>query len=210
MRPLDAPFLTGAGMLAIIFVVPFFRMSKAKGRTTMADERKDQDENPLENLAEEISQAMQGTTVEVAQTFKDSVEGGQVHMADSAARSVSASALRMEGTGRRDRAFRLRRCDRKPDLRGDGGGDEPARHQRHPDGSGPRGGKGWCASFCPLCAARRGPCERCVDAAGGSGCRRRPCPRRCRLPSLFFLGISPSASARACVDPAQFAPWRLT
>ncbi|MDI9548774.1 MAG: hypothetical protein QM346_14385, partial [Chloroflexota bacterium] len=63
---------------------------------TMADERKDQDENPLENLAEEISQAMQGTTVEVAQTFKDSVEGGQVHMADSAARSVSASALRME------------------------------------------------------------------------------------------------------------------
>ncbi len=62
----------------------------------MADERNDQDENPLENLAEEISQSMQGTTVEVAQTFKDRVEGGQVHMADSAARSVNASALRME------------------------------------------------------------------------------------------------------------------
>ncbi len=62
----------------------------------MADERHDQDENPLENLAEEISQAMQGTTVEVAQTFKDHVEGGQVHMSDSAARSVTASALRME------------------------------------------------------------------------------------------------------------------
>ena len=43
MRP-DASF-DRSGMLAIIFVVPF-QNGKAKGRVTMADERKDQDENP--------------------------------------------------------------------------------------------------------------------------------------------------------------------
>ncbi len=69
MRPL-APFLTGAGMLAIIFVVPFFRMSKAKGKDNNGGRTQRPGRDPLENLAEEISQAMQGTTVEVAQTFK--------------------------------------------------------------------------------------------------------------------------------------------
>jgi hypothetical protein len=60
------------------------------------DEHQDQDENPLEDAAAEMSEGLHGTSVEVEQTSKNRVQGGQVRMVDSVAKTVSASALHME------------------------------------------------------------------------------------------------------------------
>lgn len=61
----------------------------------MNDEQ-DTNENPLEDAAAEMSAGLSGTVVEIEQTSKSRVEGGQVRMTDSAAKSVEASALHME------------------------------------------------------------------------------------------------------------------
>ena len=59
----------------------------------MADE---QSENPLEDLAAELSESLPGQSVEVKNSSVDLVEGGQVFLQQSAARTVRASALNME------------------------------------------------------------------------------------------------------------------
>jgi vacuolar-type H+-ATPase subunit B/Vma2 len=60
------------------------------------DEQQNRDDNPLEDAAAKMSEGLSGTSVDVEQTSKSSVEAGQVNMVDSAAKSVTASALHME------------------------------------------------------------------------------------------------------------------
>lgn len=55
-----------------------------------------QSENPLEDLAAELSESLPSQSVEVKNSSVDRVEGGQVKMQQSAARSVQASALHLE------------------------------------------------------------------------------------------------------------------
>lgn len=62
----------------------------------MAKQPNEQSENPLEDLAAELSESLPSQSVEVKNSSVDLVEGGQVHMLQSAARSVQASALSME------------------------------------------------------------------------------------------------------------------
>ena len=59
----------------------------------MADE---QSENPLEDLAAELSESLPSQPVEIKNSSVELVDGGQVQMQQSAARSVQASALNME------------------------------------------------------------------------------------------------------------------
>jgi len=56
------------------------------------------DGNPLDEFANEFSNAWKGEPVEMNETAATHVEGGQVWMKQSAARSVQASALRLEGS----------------------------------------------------------------------------------------------------------------
>ena len=55
-----------------------------------------QSENPLEDYAAEMSEALDGAPVELNETSAKHVEGGQVWMKNSAARSVEARALHLE------------------------------------------------------------------------------------------------------------------
>lgn len=62
----------------------------------MNDRPDNQSENPLEDYAAEMSEALDGAPVELNETSAGHVEGGQVWMKNSAARSVQASALHLE------------------------------------------------------------------------------------------------------------------
>ncbi|MCB0185962.1 MAG: hypothetical protein KDE31_16950, partial [Caldilineaceae bacterium] len=53
-------------------------------------------DNPLEAVADELSRALNSTSVELNETSSDNIEAGQVVMRHSAARSVRANALQME------------------------------------------------------------------------------------------------------------------
>jgi len=62
----------------------------------MNDRPDNQSENPLEDYAAEMSEALDSNPVELNETSAGHVEGGQVWMKNSAARSVQASALHLE------------------------------------------------------------------------------------------------------------------
>ncbi len=68
-------------------------MKVGREKVIVADE---QSENPLEDFAAALSDAIPGKSVEIKNSSVDLVEGGQVKMQQSAARSVQASALNME------------------------------------------------------------------------------------------------------------------
>ncbi|MEZ4863367.1 MAG: hypothetical protein R3C14_18765 [Caldilineaceae bacterium] len=53
-------------------------------------------DNPLDAIADELSQALNTTSVELKDNAADTIEAGQVSMRQSAARSIRASALHME------------------------------------------------------------------------------------------------------------------
>jgi hypothetical protein len=53
-------------------------------------------ENPLEDLAAELSETLGSAPVDVENASTDDVRGGQVRMSQSAARTVVASALHMD------------------------------------------------------------------------------------------------------------------
>ncbi len=66
-------------------------------RSVMKDQpNKGQSDNPLEDYAAEMSEALDGAPVELNETSAKHVEGGQVWMKNSAARSVQARALHLE------------------------------------------------------------------------------------------------------------------
>ena len=85
---------------------------------------------------------------------------------------------------------------------GDGGGDEPA-HTNVILMAADRVVR-WCASFVLLRSAE-GPVNT-IEAAGFLLLRKLA--SRCRLPSLFLGYFAVRFSG--VIDPAQFAPWRLT
>ena len=53
-------------------------------------------DNPLEAIADELSQALNSKSVEVQETTTNQIEAGQVSMRQSAARTIRANALHME------------------------------------------------------------------------------------------------------------------
>ena len=55
-----------------------------------------QSENPLEDLAAELSETLGSAPVDMQNASSDDVRGGQVRMSQSAARKVVASALHMD------------------------------------------------------------------------------------------------------------------
>lgn len=62
----------------------------------MAERPDSPSENPLEDLAAELSETLGSAPVDMENTSTDDVRGGQVRMSQSAARSVVASALHMD------------------------------------------------------------------------------------------------------------------
>jgi hypothetical protein len=62
-------------------------------KVIVADE---QSRNPLEDFAAELSESLPGQSVEIKNSSVDQVDGGQVKMHQSFARSLKASALNME------------------------------------------------------------------------------------------------------------------
>lgn len=58
----------------------------------------DPDENPLDRIANELSDGLQGQPIELNETNTNRVEGGQVWMKQSAARTVQASAVHLENS----------------------------------------------------------------------------------------------------------------
>jgi hypothetical protein len=65
----------------------------------MTNQPHDQDRNPLEDFAAEMSEGLGSTPVSVTETNVNSVTGGQVTLRQSAARSVHASALHLDESG---------------------------------------------------------------------------------------------------------------
>ncbi len=65
----------------------------------MSNQPHENHRNPLEDFAAEMSEGLESTPVNITDTNVDSVEGGQVTMRQSAARSVQASALQLEESG---------------------------------------------------------------------------------------------------------------
>ena len=62
----------------------------------MSDQPNEQNENPLDDLADELSEALTGQQVEINESSVGQVDGGHVQMRQSAARSVQASALSLD------------------------------------------------------------------------------------------------------------------
>lgn len=62
----------------------------------MSDRSEDQNENPLDDLVDEISQMLDGSAAQLDQTAAANVQGGQVQMRQSSAQSIDAHALHME------------------------------------------------------------------------------------------------------------------
>jgi hypothetical protein len=62
----------------------------------MSEKPQDSEENPLDDLATELSEQLSGKSIEISDSTQTHVEGGQISMKQSAARSVQASALHME------------------------------------------------------------------------------------------------------------------
>ena len=62
----------------------------------MSERPDSQSENPLEDLAAALSEGLGNKPVEFQSASTDEVRGGQVRMTQSAARTVSASALHMD------------------------------------------------------------------------------------------------------------------
>ena len=58
-------------------------------------------DNPLEAIADELSRALNSTSVDLNEAATDQVEAGQVSMRQSAARAVRANALHMMNRRRR-------------------------------------------------------------------------------------------------------------
>lgn len=62
----------------------------------MGERPEGQSGNPLEDLADELSETLGSALVDVENASTDDVRGGQVRMSQSAARTVVASALHMD------------------------------------------------------------------------------------------------------------------
>ena len=62
----------------------------------MSERPEDPEENPLDDLAAELSENLTEKAVEISDSAQTHVEGGQVQMKQSAARTVQASALHMD------------------------------------------------------------------------------------------------------------------
>lgn len=62
----------------------------------MSDQSNEQSENPLDELADELSETLTGQQVEINESSVGQIDGGHVQMRQSAARSVQANALSLD------------------------------------------------------------------------------------------------------------------
>jgi hypothetical protein len=65
----------------------------------MTNQSFDEDRNPLEDFAAEMSEGLESTPVTITETSVNAVKGGQVTLHQSTARSVEASALHLDESG---------------------------------------------------------------------------------------------------------------
>lgn len=95
----EAPKLTvivGSGIIGFAFCTETATAYHFAWESGMTKHPHEQNSNPLEDLADNLSTSLQGNTVDIHNTSVGKIEGGRVSMAKSAARAVQASAMDME------------------------------------------------------------------------------------------------------------------